>query len=137
MGSVRNHRDLVAWQRAMDLIAECHPLATRLQQSKAFWLHDQLLRAASSVPANIAEGHGRYSTGSYRNHLSIAAGSLREVETHLETAVRLQLLALEEIRSALDTADHVGRLLWGLRNAMRNWKGPIPDRPTSLNPPEA
>jgi four helix bundle protein len=125
---VKHHRDLVVWQRGMDLVAECHPPALRLQAQKAFWLQDQLLRAASSIPANIAEGHGRYSTGSYRNHLSIATGSLREVETHLETAVRLKLLAPEEIRGALETADHVGRLLWGLRNAIRDWKGPISGR---------
>jgi four helix bundle protein len=100
-----------------------------LRGRKAFWLEDQLLRAASSVPANIAEGHGRYSTGSYRNHLSIGAGSLREVETHLETAVRLRFLTPEEIKPELETADHVGRLLWGLRKVIRNWSGPIPNPP--------
>ncbi|MBW8771939.1 MAG: four helix bundle protein [Gemmatimonadetes bacterium] len=56
----------------------------------------------------------------------MAAGSLREVETHLEAAVRLQILTPDEIKPALEVSDHVGRLLWGLRNAMRNWK---PDHP--------
>ena len=125
--TVKRRNDLVAWQRGMDLITECHRVASEIHSKRAFWLEDQLLKAASSVPANIAEGHGRYSVGSYRNHLSIAAGSLREVETHLETAVRLQILTPEEIKPAIEVSDHVGRLLWGLRNAMRNWKPDTPE----------
>jgi four helix bundle protein len=124
---VQRHTDLVAWQRAMDLITECHRVASKIHSNRAFWLEDQLLKAASSVPANIAEGHGRYSAGAYRNHLSIAAGSLREVETHLEAAVRLEILTSDEIKPALAVSDHVGRLLWGLRNAMRNWRPETPD----------
>lgn len=111
----------------MDLISECHRLAAKIHTRRAFWLEDQLLKAASSVPANIAEGHGRYSVGSYRNHLSIAAGSLREVETHLEAAVRLQILTADEIQPAIEVSDHVGRLLWGLRKAMKAWTPDTPD----------
>ena len=124
---VKNHRDLVVWQRAMDLVSECHGIAAKIHATRAFWLEDQLLRAASSVPANIAEGHGRYSVGSFRNHLSIATGSLREVETHLETAVRLKLLETQDTKAALEVSDHVGRLLWGLRNALRGWKPTPPE----------
>ena len=125
--TIQKHTDLVAWQRGMDLIAECPRAAGKIHSKRAFWLEDQLLRAASSVPANIAEGHGRYSVGSYRNHLSIAAGSLREVETHLETAVRLEILTPEEIKPALAVSDHVGRLLWGLRKSMRHWRPDAPE----------
>lgn len=125
--AVRRHSDLLAWQRAMDLVTESYGLATTLRAKRAFWLHDQLLKAATSVPANIAEGHGCYSPGRYRNHLAIASGSLREVETHLESAVRLQLLPPESTRTALEVADHVGRLLWGLRKAMRTWKPNAPE----------
>jgi four helix bundle protein len=124
---VKSHRDLVVWQRAMDLVSECHAVAAKIHSARAFWLEDQLLRAATSVPANIAEGHGRYSVGSFRNHFSIAAGSLREVETHLETAVRLKLLETLDTKAALEVSDHVGRLLWGLRNAMRGWKPAPPE----------
>ena len=120
--TMQKHTDLVAWQRTMDLVAECHRVSRAIHAKRASWLEDQLCRAAASVPANIAEGHGRYSVGSYRNHLSIAAGSLREVETHLQTAVRLELVTIDDIKAGLETADHVGKLLWGLRRAIANWR---------------
>lgn len=76
-------------------------------------------RAAVSVPANIAEGAGRRSRADFLRHLSIANGSLRELETHLMLAERLRLVPGDEIASALAIASETGRLLAGLLRSLR------------------
>lgn len=79
-----------------------------------YGLVSQIRRAAVSVPANIAEGHGRRRLGDYLHHLSIASGSLTELETHLLIAVRLSYLQSEEIKPVWEMAMEVGRMLTGL-----------------------
>jgi four helix bundle protein len=108
MSQIRSHRDLLVWQRAMDLVEHCYRATTHLPKSEVYGLSSQLQRAAVSVPANIAEGHGRKSTRAYLHHLSIAYGSLAELETHIEIACRLKYLVPEhshELSAALDEAD--------------------------------
>ena len=78
-----SYRDLVVWSRAMDLVEACYKLTKQLPQSEIYGLSSQIRRAAVSVPANIAEGHERRNLGEYLQHLSIANGSLKELETHL------------------------------------------------------
>ena len=81
--SVRSYRDLEVWQRATDLVVECYRLTNLLPKSELYGLASQIQRAAVSIPANIAEGHGREHLGDYLHHLSVANGSLMELETHL------------------------------------------------------
>src|SRR5688572_7597984 len=87
--SVKNYRDLIAWQKAMDLVAAAYVLADALPQSETFGLAAQLKRAAVSVPVNIAEGEGRGYQPEFRRYLRIAHGSLREIETEVLIAIRL------------------------------------------------
>jgi four helix bundle protein len=108
------HRDLVVWQKAMDLVTECYRLSDRFPRCEDFGLRLQLRRAAVSVPANIAEGRGRTGIGEYLHHLSIAHGSLKELETHLEIGQRLGYLAPEVLADVQKRLDEVGRLLGGL-----------------------
>jgi four helix bundle protein len=75
---VRSYRDLIVWQKAMDLVVESYRLSRLLPKSEVYGLGSQLQRAAVSVPANIAEGQGREHLGEYVHHLSIANGSLME-----------------------------------------------------------
>jgi four helix bundle protein len=89
---IRNHRDLIAWQRAMELAERVYAVATELPESERFSLSQQLRRAAVSVPSNIAEGHGRHSRKDYVKFLRIARGSLAELSTQLELATRLKLV---------------------------------------------
>ena len=113
------HRDLVVWQKAMDLVIECYRISDRFPRSEDFGLRLQLRRASVSVPANIAEGRGRTGVGEYLHHLSIAHGSLKELETHLEISRRLGYLTPEVLADVQGRLDEVGRLLGGLIRKLR------------------
>lgn len=81
MSEIRNFKDLLAWQKAMDFVEECYRLTQAFPSHEKFGLAGQLQRAAVSVAANIAEGQGRATTGEFLNFLSIARGSLMEAQT--------------------------------------------------------
>ncbi len=81
---IRSYRDLIVWQKGMDLVVECYRLSKKLPASEQYGLSAQIQRSAASIPANIAEGHARRHTGDYVHHLSMAVGSLAELETHLD-----------------------------------------------------
>lgn len=102
----------------MDLVVLSHRVADSMPATQRFALADQMRRAAISVPANIAEGYGRVHRGDYVHHLSIARGSARELETHLEIAIRLGYGARDEIERALALADRVSRLLLALTRSL-------------------
>lgn len=99
------------WQKAMDLVEESYKLAKRLPQEELYGLRSQVQRAAVSVPANIAEGFGRWHRKEYVHHLRIAAGSVAELETHFFIAARLQYLQEPDIKSVLQRTDEIGRML--------------------------
>jgi four helix bundle protein len=116
----QSYRDLFAWQRAMDLWFAVHELTKSWPREERFESTSQVRRAASSVPANIAEGQGRQSLREFLHHVSIANGSLYELETYLIGAARLGYLDAQELDGLLRRSAEVGRLLNGL---MRNLRG--------------
>jgi len=93
---VEGFRDLVVWQKAVELVIECYKATRDFPSTERYGLTSQLQRAAVSVPANIAEGKGRGFNGSYVNHLAIANGSLCELETHIEIAKQLGYLRIDQ-----------------------------------------
>jgi len=100
----------------MDLAVECYRLARLMPRSEEFRITSQLLRAVASVPANIAEGWMRASRKDYARFVSIARGSLAEVETFLLLSARAGLLPEREMQAAMQLADKLGRqlnVLWG------------------------
>lgn len=116
---VTTYRDLVVWGRAMDIVETCYKLTGQIPQSEIYGLISQIRRAAVSIPANIAEGHGRKTVGEYIELLSIANGSLRELETHLMLAGRLQYVKDDEIFYLLDDCEEIGRMLASLIQKLR------------------
>ena len=86
---IKSYRDLLVWQKAMDLVAESYILSGKLPKTEIYGLASQIQRSAVSIPANIAEGQGREHLGDYLHHLSVANGSLMELETHLLLVSRL------------------------------------------------
>jgi four helix bundle protein len=116
---VNSYRDLKVWQKAMDLVIECYRLTQQFPKTETYGLSNQLQRAAVSVPANIAEGHGRESLKEYLYYLSIANGSLMELETHLLIAQRLNYLSEAEIQGALNIASEVGKMLSSLSRSLK------------------
>ena len=111
---VRCYRDLLVWQKAVDLVTGCYALAKLFPRSEIYGLVTQLQRAAVSIPANIAEGHGREHLGDYLHHLSIANGSLMELETHIIIAQRLNYLAANDVEHILSLSGELSRMLTGL-----------------------
>jgi four helix bundle protein len=103
----------------MDLFENCYKLSKRLPNSEAYGLISQIRRAAVSVPANIAEGHGRRSLGEYVQHLSIANGSLKELETQLLITGRLNYIGQDELVGALKACEEIGRMLSTLIQKLR------------------
>ncbi|MDP3898818.1 MAG: four helix bundle protein [Mesorhizobium sp.] len=112
--SIRSYRDLRVWNEAMELAAECYQVTKAFPREEMFGMTSQIRRAGASVPANIAEGYGRESSGSYVHFLKNAQGSLKEVETHVLLAVKVELISSETAMPVLDRAETVGKMLRGL-----------------------
>lgn len=115
---VRSHKDLIVWQKAMDLVLAVYKVTGRFPKSEVYGLAAQMQRAAVSVPSNIREGHGLKQTQAYARHLAIANGPLTELETQIEIAKRLGYLPTEG-RPLTEQAAEVGRLLAGLRRSLK------------------
>ena len=114
MARISTFRDLIAWQKAMELAEGVHRACLSLPTTQRFEMGSQLRRSSTSVPSNIAEGFSRRSRGTYRHHVAIAIGSDAEVQTQLELCRRLELLDGRVIDSLVALALEVGRLLFGL-----------------------
>jgi len=125
---IKSYRDLEVWQKGIDLVQRVYGLAKLLPSEERFGLTSQMQRAAVSVPANIAEGCGRKHTQEFIRHLSIARGSLMELETHLAIALRLKFIDDDTLRETWGLAQEVGRLLNGLIRALEKKKGRTRDR---------
>ena len=108
---VSDHPQLVVWQKGIQLALETYRLSRQFPREETYGLTSQIRRAAVSVPANIAEGNGRTHRREYANHVSIARGSLREVETLAEIAFGLQYTSNEELAEFRELLDHLGRML--------------------------
>jgi len=104
----------------MDLVVESYRLSRLLPKSEVYGLASQMQRCAVSIPANIAEGHGREHLGDYIRHLSIATGSLMELETHLQIAQRLAYFKESETKQALEISAEVSRMLSGLTKKLHH-----------------
>ncbi|MBZ5555007.1 MAG: four helix bundle protein [Acidobacteriia bacterium] len=115
---VKKYSDLIVWQKAMDLTQEVYTVTRCFPKEEIYGLTSQLRRAAVSVPSNIAEGQGRKSTSEFLQHLSIAYGSLLEVETQVLIAERLAYLEKQSVSGLISRTSEVGKLLNGLRNSL-------------------
>jgi four helix bundle protein len=123
--AVKGFRDLLVWQRAMQLVVQCYRVTDRFPAAEKYSLTQQLRRAVLSVPSNIAEGHGREHLGDYLRHLSIANGSLMEVETQLEAGLRLGYVTSEGLSESLGLVEEIRRMLAGLTRALRARAGQL------------
>ena len=115
---VESYQDLLVWQKAMDLVVECYRLTQKFPANELYGLTSQIRRAAVSVPANIAEGFGRWHSKDFVRFLLNANGSLKEVETHLLISERLNLLHRSEMQKAMGLSEELGRMLAALRQKL-------------------
>jgi four helix bundle protein len=112
--ALKSYRDLLVWQKSTDLVVAVYQVAKKLPPTERYGLMAQMQRAAVSIPSNISEGYGRSHRGDYLHHLSVANGSLKEVETQLILSTRLGFLREAEIEEGMQLADEVGRMLASL-----------------------
>ena len=112
--AVKNYSELIAWQKAMDLVEMTYRATARFPKEEVYGLTSQLRRSAVSIPSNIAEGQGRRTTREFLKFLSIANGSLRELETQVAIAARLNYLDEEGKTRMFSLTSEVGRLMNGL-----------------------
>jgi four helix bundle protein len=124
--SIRSYKDLEVWQVSMDLAEGCYHTTRAFPREETYGLTAQIRRSASSIAANIAEGYGRETTASFVQFLRIAQGSLKELETHLVLAERVQLATKEELLSIVALCERVSKMLRGLiRSLQKSQEPPI------------
>ena len=113
---IKSYQDLEVWQRGMSLAEMAYTVTKPFPKEELFGMTSQIRRAATSIPANIAEGWGRNSTAEFQHYLRIAQGSLRELETHLLIAVRIKLIPTAQ--PMIDEAALLGRQLIALQRSL-------------------
>jgi four helix bundle protein len=112
--SIQSYRDLRVWQEAMSLAEAVYRLTKQFPKDELFGLTSQMRRASVSIPANIAEGYGRESTGAYVQFLRVAQGSLKELETHALLANRVGIMSELDAANLLSLAESIGKMLRAL-----------------------
>lgn len=116
---LRSYRDLKVWQFSMDLVVEGYRITDDFPTQEPYGLVAQARRAAVSIPSNIAEGYGRYHRGDYVRHLSIANGSLKELETQILIANRLGMVEAASLEHFLAETGQLGRMLGSLMRKLK------------------
>jgi len=103
----------------MSLTEVCYRVTAEFPKDEIYGMTAQIRRAATSVPANIAEGHGRESTGSFVQFLRVAQGSLKELETHLLLVERVGIARTGVVEPVLAECDEIGRMLRALIRSLQ------------------
>lgn len=123
MASKMPHRNLLAWQKTMDFAANLYELTRNFPQEELYGLTSQLRRAAVSGPSNIAEGAAGRTRQQFSNYLSNAVGSLNEIDTQLELALRLAYVRQIDYNRLYEALDECLALTYGLRKAINSKQG--------------
>ena len=113
------HKKLVAWAKSMELVEKIYEISKRFPREELYGLTSQIRRAAVSVPSNIAEGAAGRSTVQFRNYLSVAIGSLNELGTQLEIALRIDYLDRNVFDEADGLLDECLAVTYGLRKSLQ------------------
>ena len=111
---ISSYRDLDAWHLAMDIVVQIYDLTRAFPAEEKFGLVAQLRRAAVSIPSNIAEGHSRLGAAELRRFVSIARGSVSEVETQIAVSVALGFIGADEITQLSSELARLSKILFGL-----------------------
>lgn len=106
------------WQKACDLVVVVYEITSRFPVQERYGLTSQMRRCSASVPANIAEGAARRGTGEFQHFLSIARGSLAELDTWVEVAQRVGLISQEEADLLTDGIDQLASMTVRLRQSI-------------------
>jgi four helix bundle protein len=116
---VRSYRDLDVWQIAMDIVVDIYRVTKAFPAEEKFGLTSQLRRAAVSVPSNIAEGHSRLGPAEFRRFVSIARGSVAEVDTQIAVAIALEFIGTDEASVVSPKLDRLSKMLFSLYQSLK------------------
>jgi four helix bundle protein len=119
ISKVQSFRDLLVWQRAIQLSVAVYRLTHDFPREEIYGMTSQMRRSAVSVPSNIAEGHGRLSSGEYRQFLGIARGSNFELQTQIEIARALGFGSSKLLDEAESLSHEVGKMVYGILEAIK------------------
>jgi four helix bundle protein len=114
MSEIKSYRDLIVWQKSIDLVKKIYLLTQVFPREEQYGLTNQMRRCAVSIPSNIAEGYGRNSTGDYKRFLQIAAGSLYELQTQIEISFQLKYLEENSFTSINALCTEIDKMLYAL-----------------------
>ena len=117
---LKSYRDLLIWKKGIDLVVLAYRGTEAFPKSEIYGLTSQIRRAATSIPANIAEGYGRGSRKDYAQFLFIAQGSLKELETHFIVSEKLAYLTSAQAELLLSHTDELGRMLGALIRQLKS-----------------
>lgn len=118
---MKGYKELIVWQKSMDLVVEIYKMVKLLPKEETYALSDQMRRAVISIPSNIAEGKGRDSIKEFIYFLNIARGSCFELETQIQACLRVQYLTEDKVAFSLDLLNEVGKMLSAM---IKNLKSP-------------
>jgi four helix bundle protein len=121
-GGVKTFRDLLVWQKAMNLVTETYKMTRRFPKEEWYGLVQQIRRCAVSIPSNIAEGYGQKATNDYIRFLQISIGSLFELQTQLEIALNLEYIPKEAFDSLFESTREIERMMVSLINKIQKLK---------------
>ena len=119
---IETYRDLIAWQKAMDLVEVVYEATDGFPKAEVYGLVSQMRRSAVSIPSNLAEGFGRNSDGSFLQFCRISQGSLRELETQIILSGRLGYMDPKVVNELLGRANEIGKILYGLMRSIERRK---------------
>jgi four helix bundle protein len=123
--SIQSYRDLIVWQKSMDLVEMVYQVTKEFPKEELYGLSNQLRRAVVSVPSNIAEGQARSSTAEFRNFLSIARGSLAEIETQLLIAERLNYIESGKLGELMNIQAEINKMTNALMSKLAPRHSPM------------
>jgi len=130
MAGIRSFRDLDAWQLAMTIVELTYRLTADFPDAERFGLASQMRRAAVSVPSNLAEGQAVRSARWSLRFVVTAIGSVAELETQLEIALRLHFTKVAAVHDLQHAIERLRQILYGLRREKQQRLGPASDRST-------
>ena len=116
---VKNYRDLLVWKQGIELVKLIYQITKNFPKEELYGLTSQIRRSAISIPSNIAEGHARDSLKEYLHFLSIAAGSLAELQTQLVIARELLMVKIEDVSEAELLVDKTLKMVRNLQRALK------------------
>ena len=114
MAKLNSYRELLVWQKSMNLADRCYRMTRRFKRDDQLVLGHEIRKSCVSIPSNIAEGFGRHYTPEYIHHLRFSSGSSNELQTQVELSKRVEIVGAEEAAMLIADAEEIGRMLHGL-----------------------